>query len=166
MAGRSVPQKWRPTLAMIVFAVLLTVLVLPALIVVWFRYLEHTSELRPIEIGALAVALVITVVIAVVFLLIAADIGLTAWIGPLWAAIAIALAAIVIALVIFIALRVQMAARQRRRAEQRRQTESTAMATAALTVLPELLENPLVRNVGVPVAIYAALLLFAPKRKK
>ena len=68
MAGRSVPQKWRPTLAMIVFAVLLTVLVLPALIVVWFRYLEHTSELRPIEIGALAVALVITVVIAVVFL--------------------------------------------------------------------------------------------------
>ncbi|MGN6101321.1 MAG: hypothetical protein ACTHOR_09245, partial [Devosia sp.] len=67
-------------------------------------------------------------VIAVVFLLIAADIGLTAWIGPLWAAIAIALAAIVIALVIFIALRVQMAARQRRRAEQRRQTESTAMA--------------------------------------
>ncbi|MBN9304006.1 MAG: two-component sensor histidine kinase [Devosia sp. 67-54] len=68
MAGRSVPQKWRPTLAMIVFAVLLTVLVLPAAIVVWFRYLEHTSELRPIEIGALAVALVITVVIAVVFL--------------------------------------------------------------------------------------------------
>jgi len=68
MAGPRVPQKWRPTLAMIVFAVLLTVLVLPAAIVVWFRYLEHTSELRPIEVGALAVALVITVVIAVVFL--------------------------------------------------------------------------------------------------
>jgi len=68
MDGSRVPQKWRPTLAMIVFAVLLTVLVLPAAIVLWFRYLEHTPEMRPIEVGALAVALVITVVIAVVFL--------------------------------------------------------------------------------------------------
>src|SRR3569833_3702996 len=66
--GPRVPQKWRPPLAMIVFAVLLTVLVLPAAIVLWFRYLEHTPEMRPIEVGALAVALVITVVIAVVFL--------------------------------------------------------------------------------------------------
>ena len=68
MDGPRVPQKWRPPLAMIVFAVLLTVLVLPAAIVLWFRYLEHTPEMRPIEVGALAVALVITVVIAVVFL--------------------------------------------------------------------------------------------------
>lgn len=68
MNGPRVPQKWRPTLAMIVFAVLLTVLVLPAAIVLWFRYLEHTPEMRPIEVGALAVALVITVAIAVVFL--------------------------------------------------------------------------------------------------
>ena len=67
MAAPRVPQKWRPTLAMIVFAVLLTVLALPAAIVVWFRYLEHTSEMRPIELGALGVALVLTVVIAVVF---------------------------------------------------------------------------------------------------
>jgi len=63
-----VPQKWRPTLAMIVFAVLLTVLLLPAATVLWFRYLEHSSsEMRPIELGALGVALVLTVVIAVVF---------------------------------------------------------------------------------------------------
>src|SRR3569832_2790429 len=67
MDGPRVPQKWRPPLAMIVFAVLLTVLVLPAAIVLWFRYLEHTPEMRPIEVGALAVALVITVVLAVVF---------------------------------------------------------------------------------------------------
>lgn len=68
MAAPRVPQKWRPTLAMIVFAVLLTVLALPAAIVVWFRALDNTtSAMGPIEIGALAVALVITVVIAVVF---------------------------------------------------------------------------------------------------
>ncbi len=68
MAAPRVPQKWRPTLAMIVFAVLLTVLVLPAAIVVWFRALDHTtSAMGSTEIGALAVALVLTVIIAVVF---------------------------------------------------------------------------------------------------
>jgi len=68
MAAPRVPQKWRPTLAMVIFAVLLTVLALPAAIVVWFRALDNTtSAMGPIEIGALGVALVITVGIAVVF---------------------------------------------------------------------------------------------------
>ena len=68
MAAPRVPQKWRPTLAMIVFAVLLTVLLLPAAIVVWFRALDNTTNaMGPIEIGALGVALVITVGIGVVF---------------------------------------------------------------------------------------------------
>jgi signal transduction histidine kinase len=68
MSASRVPEKWRPTLAMIVFAVLLTVLALPAAIVVWFRALDNTaSQMGPTEIGALGVALVITVVIAVVF---------------------------------------------------------------------------------------------------
>ena len=57
MAAPRVPQKWRPTLAMIVLAVLLTVLVLPAAIVVWFRALDNTtSAMGPIEIGARKVA--------------------------------------------------------------------------------------------------------------
>lgn len=68
MAAPRVPRKWRPTLAMIVFAVLLTVLALPAAIVVWFRALDNsTSQVGATEIGALGVALVITVGIAVVF---------------------------------------------------------------------------------------------------
>ncbi len=47
---------------------LLTVLALPAAMVLWFRYLEHSSsEMRPVELGALAVALVLTVAIGVVF---------------------------------------------------------------------------------------------------
>ena len=63
-----VPQKWRPTLAMIVFAVLLTVLALPAAMVLWFRSLVQAGgQMRPVEIGALGVALVLTVAIAVVF---------------------------------------------------------------------------------------------------
>lgn len=68
MAAPRVPQKWRPTLAMIVFAVLLTVLALPAALVVWFRALDNSaSAMGPLEIGALGLALVITVIIAVVF---------------------------------------------------------------------------------------------------
>ena len=68
MAALRIAQKWRPTLAMIVFAVLLTVLALPAAVVLWFRSLDHTtSQMGPIELGALGVALVLTVLIAIVF---------------------------------------------------------------------------------------------------
>lgn len=68
MAAPRVADKWRPTLAMIVFAVLLTVLVLPTAIVLWFRALnDTTNQMGPLEIGALAVALLLTVGIAVVF---------------------------------------------------------------------------------------------------
>jgi len=57
-----------PTLAMIVFAVLLTVLALPAAVVLWFRALDNTtSQLGSTEIVALLVALALTVIIAVVF---------------------------------------------------------------------------------------------------
>ncbi|HEX4298911.1 MAG TPA: histidine kinase dimerization/phospho-acceptor domain-containing protein, partial [Devosia sp.] len=68
MATTRVRQKWRPTLAMIVFAVLLTVLALPAAIVIWLRTLDHAANLiGPIETGALGVSLLLTVAIAVVF---------------------------------------------------------------------------------------------------
>jgi two-component system, OmpR family, sensor kinase len=68
MPAPRVPQKWRPTLTMIVLAVLLAVLVLPTLMVLWFRHLDGTSRgLGPTELGALGVALIITVGIGVVF---------------------------------------------------------------------------------------------------
>jgi signal transduction histidine kinase len=68
VAQARVPQKWRPTLAMIVLAVLLTVLALPAAIVIWFRALDNTiNRMGSTELGALSVALVLTVLIAVVF---------------------------------------------------------------------------------------------------
>ena len=68
MPAPRVAEKWRPTLAMIVLTVLLTVLVLPVAIAVWFRSLESgSSRLGPNELGALGLALIITVVIGVVF---------------------------------------------------------------------------------------------------
>ncbi|HHY51535.1 MAG TPA: HAMP domain-containing protein [Alphaproteobacteria bacterium] len=68
MAGQRVEQKWRPPLSWIVFAVLLAVLSLPVAIIVWFGMLnEATSGVEPVEIAALVVALVITLVIAGLF---------------------------------------------------------------------------------------------------
>ncbi|MEQ1769462.1 MAG: HAMP domain-containing sensor histidine kinase [Devosia sp.] len=69
MAAQRVPDKWRPTLAMIVFGVLLTVLALPTAIVFWFRTLDNSNApVGPIELGALGVSLGLTLVIALVFL--------------------------------------------------------------------------------------------------
>lgn len=68
MAAPRVAQKWRPTLTLIVFAMLLTVLSLPAAIIIWLRALDDSKATTGlIEFGALGLALVITVVIAIVF---------------------------------------------------------------------------------------------------
>lgn len=111
-------------------------------------------------------AIGVFVAIGAFFLLVALYTWLTAWIGPLWAPLAIAGAAFVIALICFVVVRIQQASLERQQAERRREAESRALvASAALAVLPELLANPLVRNVGLPVAIYAAFLMFAGPRK-
>ncbi|HWA20258.1 MAG TPA: HAMP domain-containing sensor histidine kinase [Devosia sp.] len=69
MAAPHVPRKWRPSLAMIVFGVLLTVLALPTAIVIWFRALDNPQVTTgPLELAALGVALLLTLTIAVVFL--------------------------------------------------------------------------------------------------
>jgi two-component system OmpR family sensor kinase len=68
MAAPQVEQKWRPPLSWIVFAVLLAILMLPAAIVIWFRALDNTpSQMGPIEITALLIALVLTLIVAAVF---------------------------------------------------------------------------------------------------
>ncbi len=67
MTGPRIFPKWRPSLGLIVFAVLLTVLALPASVVIWFRTLDNTaSRMGPIELSALLVALVLTIGIAFV----------------------------------------------------------------------------------------------------
>ena len=68
MAAPRAPRKWRPTLTMIVMAVLLSVLILPVAIVVWFRSLDHSGGTFGLTEGmALAVALAITVGVGLVF---------------------------------------------------------------------------------------------------
>lgn len=68
MAAPRVTEKWRPPMSWIVFAVLLAVLALPAAVVIWFRALDGTpSQMTPIEITALGVALVLTLITGAVF---------------------------------------------------------------------------------------------------
>lgn len=64
-SGAKVRRKWRPSLGLIVFSVLLAVLTLPVAVVIWFRALDGTtSQMGPVEISALAVALLITLAVA------------------------------------------------------------------------------------------------------
>lgn len=113
-------------------------------------------------------AIAIFALIAAVFLLVALYTALTWWIGALWAALSIAAVSLVIALILFAALRIQQAAARRRAEERKREAQTTAlMASAALSALPELFHSSLVRNVGLPLAIYGAFLLLAnPTRGK
>lgn len=67
MPAPRVRTKWRPKLALIVYAVLLTVMALPILIVIWFRAVEASSHrMAPAEIGALVAAFVLTLGVAYV----------------------------------------------------------------------------------------------------
>ncbi|RFB83854.1 two-component sensor histidine kinase [Rhizobium leguminosarum bv. trifolii] len=67
MPTPKVRTKWRPTLALIVYVVLLAVMALPILILVWFRAVEVSSNrMAPAEIGALAFVAVLTLGIAYV----------------------------------------------------------------------------------------------------
>ena len=100
--------------------------------------------------------------ICVFFLLVALYAWLTDWVGPIWSPLIIAAAARVIALILFGALHIQQAALRRRAEERRREAQETALvAGAALGALPELLRSPLVRNVGLPLALYVGFLMFA-----
>ena len=81
--------------------------------------------------------------------------------GPIWSPLIIAGGALVIAIILFVALQIQEAALKRRAEERRREAESTALiASAAIKALPELLASPAVRDVGLPVLLYAGLMLF------
>jgi hypothetical protein len=105
--------------------------------------------------------------ICLCFLLVALNTGLDGLVGPIWSPLIIAAAALVIAVVIYIALRIQQAAQKKRAEERRREAENTALlASTALGALPELLRSPLVRNVGLPIALYAGLLLFGSMGRK
>lgn len=105
--------------------------------------------------------------ICLYFLLLALYTWLAAWVGPIWSPLIIAAAALLVVMIFFVALRMQQAALQRRAEIRRREAQETALvAGAALSTLPDLLRSPLVRNVGLPLALYAGFLMFSGSGKR
>ncbi|KAA1180043.1 HAMP domain-containing histidine kinase [Rhizobium tropici] len=67
MRAPQVKPKWRPPLALIVYAVLLTVMTLPVMTVIWFRVVRAASgAMAPAEIATLAAVLILTLLVAYV----------------------------------------------------------------------------------------------------
>ncbi|MDK4712386.1 HAMP domain-containing sensor histidine kinase [Rhizobium sp. CNPSo 4039] len=67
MHAPRVKPKWRPPLALIVYAVLLTVMTLPMLTIIWFRVVRAASgAMAPAEIATLAAVLILTLIVAYV----------------------------------------------------------------------------------------------------
>jgi len=104
--------------------------------------------------------------VGIAFLLVAAHTALVAWIGPLWAPLVIAGAAILVALGIFIAMRITENIARRRETQRRQSAETTALVTtAAITALPMALKSPLVRKFGLPVGAALAVLFLLSKSR-
>ncbi|AGB75156.1 MULTISPECIES: sensor histidine kinase [Rhizobium] len=62
-----VKSKWRPPLALIVYSVLLTVMMLPMLTIIWFRVVRAASgAMAPAELATLAAVLILTLIVAYV----------------------------------------------------------------------------------------------------
>jgi hypothetical protein len=101
-----------------------------------------------------------------VFLLVAAQVALSMWIGPLWAALTLAGVALLVALVIWLSARAAERRRLKREAEARRTSDATALATtAAVTALPMLVRNPAMRLALVPVGAMLGYLVLKRLRR-
>ena len=138
--------------------------------------LAPLAALFGIEVGALIArlkrsaaaysALALFALIGLVFALVAAHIALSEWVGPLWSALIIAAAALVVAIAIWLWSSAAEAAREVRAGERRRATEASAMATTAgLAALPMLLRNPKLGLLALPVIAAVGYWWFFVKAK-
>lgn len=102
-------------------------------------------------------------VIALTFLLVAANTALALWIGPIWAPLVIAGVAGATALTIYVVTRVTAEIAHRREVQRRRSAETTALVTtAAVTAVPMLLKLPIMKQIGLPLGgALAALFLLS-----
>ena len=106
--------------------------------------------------------------ISLAFMLVAANTGLTFWVGPVWAPLILAGAAALIAGSVYLVARVTAEIAHRREVERRRAAETTALVTsAAVAALPILLRSPLMKQVGIPLGgALAALFLLSKSGTK
>jgi hypothetical protein len=103
--------------------------------------------------------------VGTVFLLVAANNGLTLAYGPVVAPLMLAGAALFAGLIVYLVARFRAAADARMVADRRHSAETTALVTsAAITAVPLLVRSGLLKKVGLPLggALAAAYLLTRP----
>jgi len=102
-------------------------------------------------------------IIAVIFLLVAANAGLTLWVGPIWAPLILAGVAAAIALITYAVRAITAEIAHKKEVQRRRSAETTALVTtAAITAIPLLMRSPLMKTVGLPLGgALAALYLLS-----
>lgn len=103
-------------------------------------------------------------IIGIAFLLVAANVALAEIVGPLLAPLILAGVATVSAAIVWFVSDASEKRRTRRAVERRRTTDTTAlMTTAALTALPLLLKNPVLRILAVPASAAVGYFLLGRK---
>ncbi len=121
--------------------------------------IELDKVTRRLERNAIALGLILfLVIVAVVFALVAAQVALAGWIGPIWSALMIAGIALVLALCIYLGMQMARAADKRREAEREKaQDQAMTLTAIALATLPGILRSPTIRRIGIPMAVVATL---------
>lgn len=126
---------------------------------------DLVERIRQNAISWAAIALLLLVASA--FLLVAANVALGEWIGPVLAPLAIAGVALAIALSIYLVVHARRVRRQRRDAERRHAAERSAMiTTAAMTAVPMLIKSPLLRLIGIPIGGALAAAYFIARSRR
>lgn len=127
--------------------------------------LRERLQRRAIVYGVMGVFLLFFVV----FLLVAANSGLSLWVGPIVAPLIIAGTALAIAFIALLVGYMQEAAARRREAEEQQRAQTAALLTSvATTAVPLLFRSAFIRRVGVPAggALLAAYLLSRGSRDR
>jgi uncharacterized membrane protein YbhN (UPF0104 family) len=101
-------------------------------------------------------ALAFCAVVALVFILVAVEVALSWWVGPVWAPLIIAAVFLLAALGVWLWAQAAERERRRKQEERRRSAEATALASsAALTALPVLRRFPWIGAAVLPIAAAA-----------
>lgn len=105
--------------------------------------------------------------VGVVFLLVAANVALTEWVGPLFAPLILAGLALAVAAIVWFTADAGEKRRARVAADRRRSTDTTALiTTAALTALPLALKNPMLRLLALPASAILGYMLLGRRRRE
>lgn len=128
--------------------------------------IEVDALIERLKRNATTIAVVVFLaLIGVAFLLVAINVALTEWVGPLFAPLILAGVALAVAAIVWFTADAAEKRRARHAAERRRSTDTAALiTTAALTALPLALKNPALRILALPASAVLGYMLLGRRR--